>query len=175
MLIIIRVPLMRILLLKNNDILRIQLNIKMKLLEKQLTTWSCYQKQPSRGVLRKRCFENMQQSYRTTPMQSNFSEITLWHWCSPVSLLHIFRTPFPKNTSGWLLLCYTKMIVQWTLSGIWMSYYSGKNVLNSAQKMIKNFFVKFDQIHSFLDRFCWILTCILYNFYDCMLFLGSTQ
>ena len=147
----------------------------MKLLEKQLTTWSCYQKQPSRGVLRKRCFENMQQSYRTTPMQSNFSEITLWHWCSPVSLLHIFRTPFPKNISGWLLLCYTKMIVQWTLSGIWMSSYSGKNVLNSAQKMIKNFFVKFDQIHSFLDRFCWILTCILYNFYDCMLFLGSTQ
>ena len=24
---------------------------------------------------------------------------------SPVNLLHIFRTPFIKNTSGWLLLC----------------------------------------------------------------------
>ena len=24
--------------------------------------------------------------------------------CSPVNLLHIFRTPFPKNTSGGLLL-----------------------------------------------------------------------
>ena len=24
--------------------------------------------------------------------------------CSPVNLLHIFRTTFPKNTSGWLLL-----------------------------------------------------------------------
>ena len=40
---------------------------------------------------------------------SNFIEITLWHGCSPVSLLHIFRTPFPKNTSGWLLL----NIVMW--------------------------------------------------------------
>ena len=28
----------------------------------------------------------------------------LRHGCSPVKLLHIFRTPFPKNTSGWLLL-----------------------------------------------------------------------
>ena len=35
---------------------------------------------------------------------SNFIEITLRHGCSPVNLLHIFRTPFPKNTSGWLLL-----------------------------------------------------------------------
>ena len=34
----------------------------------------------------------------------NFIEIALWHWCSSVNLLHIFRTPFPKNTSWWLLL-----------------------------------------------------------------------
>ena len=34
----------------------------------------------------------------------NFIEITLRHECSPVNLLHIFRTPFLKNTSGWLLL-----------------------------------------------------------------------
>ena len=33
----------------------------------------------------------------------NFIEITLRHGCS-ACLLHIFRTPFPKNTSGWLLL-----------------------------------------------------------------------
>ena len=25
-------------------------------------------------------------------------------WCSPVNLLHIFRIPFPKNTTGVLLL-----------------------------------------------------------------------
>ena len=33
-------------------------------------------------------------------------EITLWHWCSPENLLHIFRKYFPKNTSGWLLLSF---------------------------------------------------------------------
>ena len=37
-------------------------------------------------------------------LQSNFVEIPLRHGCSPVSLLHIFRIPFPKNTSGWVLL-----------------------------------------------------------------------
>ena len=34
----------------------------------------------------------------------NFIEITLRHGCSPVNLLHIFRTPFLKNISEWLLL-----------------------------------------------------------------------
>ena len=33
-----------------------------------------------------------------------FTEIALWHECSPVNLLHIFRTSFAKNTSGRLLL-----------------------------------------------------------------------
>ena len=32
------------------------------------------------------------------------SQITLRDGCSPVNLLHNFRTPFLKNTSGWLLL-----------------------------------------------------------------------
>ena len=59
------------------------------------------------------CSENMQQietgenpcrSVISTKLQSNFIEITLWHRCSPVYLLHIFRTPFCRNTSGWLLL-----------------------------------------------------------------------
>ena len=34
----------------------------------------------------------------------NFIEITLQHGCSPVNLLHIFRTPFYKNTYRELLL-----------------------------------------------------------------------
>ena len=33
-----------------------------------------------------------------------FIEITLRHGCSPVNLLHMFRTTFPKNTDGELLL-----------------------------------------------------------------------
>ena len=42
----------------------------------------------------------------TGELLCNFIEITLCHRCSPVNLLHIFRTPFPKNTSGWLLLTF---------------------------------------------------------------------
>ena len=70
------------------------------------------QKQPSKGALWKRYSESMQQFYRRTRCRSvisikllcNFIEITFRHGCSPVNLLHIFRTPFPRNTSGWLLL-----------------------------------------------------------------------
>ena len=41
-------------------------------------------------------------------MSSNFIEIIFRHGCSPVNLLHIFRTPFPRNTSMWLLLIRLK-------------------------------------------------------------------
>ena len=37
-------------------------------------------------------------------LQSNFIEIALSHECCPLNLLHIFRTPFPKNICGGLLL-----------------------------------------------------------------------
>ena len=40
--------------------------------------------------------------------QSNFIENRLQYGCSPVNLLHIFRTVFPRNTSGWLLLYISK-------------------------------------------------------------------
>ena len=33
-----------------------------------------------------------------------FLETTLRHGFSPINLMHIFRIPFLKNTSGWLLL-----------------------------------------------------------------------
>ena len=63
----------------------------------------------------KRSSGNMQQIYRGTSMPKcdvnkvalqlcNFIKITLQHGCSPVNFLHIFRTAFPKNTSGGLLL-----------------------------------------------------------------------
>ena len=73
-----------------------------------------YKRQPFKGVLIKRCSENMQQIYRTTPMPKcdfnkvakNFIEIILWQGCSPANLLHIFRTTFSKNASGGLLLSH---------------------------------------------------------------------
>ena len=43
----------------------------------------------------------------------NFIEITLQFGCSPVNLLHIFRTPFPKNTTEGLLL----KSIEWLYDG----------------------------------------------------------
>ena len=69
------------------------------------------QKQPFRDVFRKRCSENMQQTYRRTPLPKYiFAKVksnSYWNRtsaCSLVNLLDIFRTPFPKNTSEGLLL-----------------------------------------------------------------------
>ena len=42
------------------------------------------------------------------PCRSNFIEMTLWDGCSPVNLLHLFRTSFTKNISGWMLLYVTR-------------------------------------------------------------------
>ena len=69
--------------------------VPIKLIRDTFWTRGFLQKQPVRGVISKRWSENMQQIYRRTPIPK----------CdSPVNLLHIFRTPFPKNTSWWLLL-----------------------------------------------------------------------
>ena len=46
------------------------------------------------------------QSAISIKLLCNFIEIALRHGCSPVNLLYIFRTPFPRNISGWLLLEY---------------------------------------------------------------------
>ena len=79
---------------------------------------------------RKRCSENIQQTYRRTPTtKCNFNKVALQHyrnhtspWVFSCKLLHIFGTPFPKNTSGGLLLflsnknknkciCFTSQLV----------------------------------------------------------------
>ena len=46
-------------------------------------------------------------------LQSNFIDISLRHGCSPVNLLHIFRT-LSKNTSGWMLLAFSLLkVMNW--------------------------------------------------------------
>ena len=42
--------------------------------------------------------------YIANLQESKFIEITFRHECSPVKLLHIFRSPFPKKTSVGLIL-----------------------------------------------------------------------
>ena len=65
-------------------------------------------------------------------LQSNFLEITLRHGCSPVHLAHIFRTPFPKNTSvGLPLSCY--------LFIIYLQFAEDKISHSHRKKLIQNF------------------------------------
>ena len=61
-------------------------------------------------------------------MQSNFIEVALRHGCSPVILLHIFRTPFVKNTSGWLLL-HIVVLILW-------EYWKNTNLVFSFQFLL---------------------------------------
>ena len=72
------------------------------------------QKQPSIGVLRKRYSENMHQIYCRAchAMLCNFFEVSLRHGCSPVNLLHIFRTPFYMSTYGGSLLYKRQLILE---------------------------------------------------------------
>ena len=55
------------------------------------------------------------QSAILTNLQNSFIEIILKHGCSPVNLLHTFRTPFPKNASGELFcifhICWMSTVV----------------------------------------------------------------
>ena len=54
--------------------------------------------------------EHSCQSAISINLRSNFIEVTPGHGRSPVNLLHIFRTSFPKNTSEELLLNGLKLI-----------------------------------------------------------------
>ena len=63
-----------------------------------------------KGVLKicsKSLGENTCRSVISIKSQSNFIEIILRHGFSPVNLLHIFRTPFLKNTFGWLFFSFS--------------------------------------------------------------------
>ena len=53
-------------------------------------------------------------------LQSNFIEIALWHRCSPVNLLHIFRTPFHRN----IIFSYLNTI------SIWNKFWSLRIIFN---------------------------------------------
>ena len=52
--------------------------------------------------------EHPGQSAISVKLLCNLIQFALLHRCSPVNLLHIFRTSFPKNTSGGLLLYFNK-------------------------------------------------------------------
>ena len=79
-----------------------------------------------KGVLRvcsKFTGEHPCRSAISIKFQSNFIEIALRLGCSPENLLHIFRTPFPKNTSGRPLLPSPTKI--WLQSVNWLQSLTG--------------------------------------------------
>ena len=57
-------------------------------------------------------------------LQNNFIVITLWYGDSPDTLLHIFRTPFLKNTSRRLILNHTSFTYLTKLEKKLFSYIS---------------------------------------------------
>ena len=75
-----------------------------------------------KGVLKicsKLTGEHPCQSVVSLKLLCNFIEITLWHGCSPVNLLHFFRTLFTKNTSGWLLLSINFLLCIFPTYSLW--------------------------------------------------------
>ena len=55
----------------------------------------------------------------------NFIEITFRHGYSPVHLLHIFKIPFPRNTSGWLFLFWLSYLSDFLSSKAVSGYIQG--------------------------------------------------
>ena len=64
----------------------------------------------------------------------NFIEITLPHGCSHVNLLHIFRTPFYRNTSGGLFLSKQPQPGGGNFCSFFSITGSGKNTLELSNK-----------------------------------------
>ena len=85
----------------------------------------------------------------------NFIEITLRHGFSPVNLLHIFRTPFLKNISGWLLLNVAQKSLR-----VWKKY---KRSLFSSVQHCYMFLTKSSKMNCKVPHFCKI-SIIVYIF-----------
>ena len=75
-------------------------------------SFSCFRSSPPEVFLRRDILEICSKFTGEDPCRSvisiklvcNFIDFTLRHGCSPVNLMHIFRTPFCKSTSGGLYL-----------------------------------------------------------------------
>ena len=77
----------------------------------------------------------------------NFIEIALRHGCSPVNLLHIFRTPCPKNTSGRLPLQKAHFMKVLSPSSSKLSTIGSLTIGRSATGFI-NKFLRYEKIYN---------------------------
>ena len=101
--------------------------------------------------------EHQCRSEITIKLQINFAEITLRYICSPVSLLHIFRTPVPKKTFAGLLLKGNNCLKgsnedNYIMNELKVHSKFWHNIwqLNALKKMMKNiFFISPQKLFSF--------------------------
>ena len=103
--------------------------------------------------------EHSCQSAISVNLQSSFIEIALRHGCSPVNLLHIFRTPFSKSTSGWLpvtlYLHKLKRRAQHAVLVIWKHLLLGISSTDCCTPLFHlQSFSKFIQNYYFMLSFC---------------------
>ena len=104
-------------------------------------------------------------------LQSNFIDITLRHGCSPVDLLHIFRTYFPKNTCGELLLHSWCQILQKYLATKRSQLFSQKKSIIAVWQGHKNASAMPNSKHIWLtlifqnlwSLWCWCGINMFYN------------
>ena len=87
-----------------------------------------------------RCsFKNLKICNKFTGEHPCVIEITVWHGCSPVDFLHIFWTPFPKNTSGGLLVNKRMArLVTFVFYMLYVLFYSHALVCNIVMKNHNN-------------------------------------
>ena len=102
-------------------------------------------------------------TYSFHPRKTTLSKsIILRHGCSPVRLLHIFRTPFAKNTSGRLHISLAEkesifIDLQFSISNVFSNkhidlQFSISNVSSNKDSIkmkfsINRFFTKCNEIH----------------------------
>ena len=88
--------------------------------------------------------EQSRRSVISIKLLCNFMEITLMHVCSPVNLLHIFKTPFPRNISGRMLLVV--VTVEIMVPTFWIDF----NFFYLKDKVVRKYKL-YSYLYSFLD------------------------
>ena len=103
-------------------------------------------------------------------MQSSFIEITLRHGCSPVNLLHIFRTPFPKNTSEELLLYkrFIGLLIKCSASSVFVSTIAPRILpsLLITSSIFFQFFIEIEEFCHYLQVLCHLHELLEYSLFD---------
>ena len=70
----------------------------------------------------------------------------IWHGCSPINLLHIFRSPFPKNTSR-RLFCFNLLLVGFEFAVFLFCFFRVLFNISAIMKL---------RIASYLYIFCFV-------------------